>query len=221
VSQVKWKFLRNEADGRPDDPLPLFFSNGAAATLTADDPKHHGSFHVICYGDLDGDGAPGADDPQIVLNLALVQVIVDSIVPDIDSSISQYPPNRNQPNPETVVVQIGGNPIAGGFNSTAKVTLQGGGSDGSIGVDRINLFFAQNVVQETRNCSYDGGANLKTVYGPGAAGLSICGGTPNLFSMPMLDAAVAESTGGGSIRIGGASRRSTRGNAAYKWWTSR
>jgi pimeloyl-ACP methyl ester carboxylesterase len=211
----RWRIQRNQVnadvpgpDGPLDDPADHFEWAPLVAYLAAPTPAMRGSFNVICYGDLNLNGQVDPGEPRRVLNLALVEVKVNSLVAD-PTVVEQ--PASNRGDLERLVVSVG-NPTA--MTISAQVTLSGGGPNQTIGVDEISLFFAQNIESELQACEYDGGRKITTVYeetaappeGPNPSGDPpvICDGAPELIDPPfppILDAEHWSPTGRDSIQV--------------------
>ena len=189
LSILKWQIKRNPGSGS----VPVLTPSGANATLGFDD---QGSFNTFCYTDDNENGSADTNESQISLNLALVAVTVNTLVPTPHSALLK----QSTPVADSITISSGtfdhARPDQAGFYLSSTVTLAGGGNDGKLGVDKITVFFMQDFKNDTYVGNYTGSKTAKEVFVcSGAAGTVVCSGSPAFIPFPVIDDDVLYPTG--------------------------
>lgn len=157
---VKWKVKPNENSESAPTITP---AEGQKAKLKTDKT---GSFSVIAT----------LGSSKVVWNVVFVWVKVDVASTTVTTRDNKYAPSG------TGGVKSGGF-SAGNYawESKVDVKLKGGGTDGSIGIDKIEVHVLQNGVTDTLTGHYDGGGTAsETVTG----GLPVVDSTANSSDSP-------------------------------------
>jgi hypothetical protein len=158
---IHWAIQRNTSD----------VAAGALPTLQADpsDPNNPlkeqvsmngvGSFNLICYVDVNGDGKYESGEEIKVFNVAEVGLTITQSV--VTPSSAHFAVNDNGNNTSISSGDFNNNPAM-----DAKDTIQvlGGGADGMIGVAKIHVGWVQNGVGDSFKATYsDNTTEIETI----------------------------------------------------------
>src|ERR1051325_1329273 len=138
ANQLRWKIDRDTSETGASGLPALSVQAGPQVTVT---PSVSGNFNLTCWNDNNGDGAYNAGEELRVMHLAVVKVSVNSNESTIDSFVS-------------FTGAADGVQTEGAMAMNFDVTLEGGGSNKLVGVNKIHLGDVGNVRADTPQLNY-------------------------------------------------------------------
>jgi hypothetical protein len=202
LSVLKWQIKRNPGNGS----TPALNPSGANATLGFDD---QGSFNNFCYVDDNGNNQADTSESQIVLNVTLVGITLNTFAPVVHPALlTARTPTATCVATNCVGITTGGyngaapdgfdfaNTGNAAFYVSSTVTLTGGGADGTLGVDKIDVFFMQNFKNDSFTATYDQTLDLlcalcrtvKEIFVcDTTTAYNLCAGNPAIVPFPTID----------------------------------
>jgi len=151
LNQIRWKIDRDPSDSVDNNGLPTLSSQvGASVTLTT---SKAGNFRLISYYDTNSNGTFDNGEELKVLRFAVVLITMNQYTCFIK--------NTNQFQFSTVAPLV--------FNNNVEVEcpilLAGGGSNGTIGLDKIRTGVIGNVTNNDFKVFYETGVGTSTSNG--------------------------------------------------------
>ena len=156
---MAWEVQRNQADTVGSGSLAVT-PNPGNSFKTKIDTDIPGSFDVIAYFDVDGDGSFSASEKVSSTNMAVVRVSIESSQIQTDPQFFVEDPNIN---PAFGLFQVFSHPITGAGGSisfSADLLLEGGGADKTLGTTSVFPGWIGTGRGTTRKVFYAGGGSL-------------------------------------------------------------
>ena len=154
-ARIKWSVRRNPNDvlTGSNPVLTVDPSDPLKASLTTD---AQGSFNIIVYCDPTGSGNWQSGKVLVVFNLVIVAATVQQ------SSVSPDSSHFSVEDDSVVAFRSGiaGNPPTPAISFSARVLLQGGGSDAKLGLNAVSLGWIGNALDDGFTAYYPSNCTL-------------------------------------------------------------